>query len=91
MPRELTIEEMDRDANEGDRRQHDDMECECGAYEPREKTPFEKEIDAAAFNPRAFVEEVLAHQPLEAAFISYREPINVVCGICGAKHCGGHR
>lgn len=45
---------------------------------PAEKTPFEREIDAvSSFDPAAVL------QPLP----SYREPLNVVCGCCGRKHC----
>jgi hypothetical protein len=57
---------------------------------PRQPTPFELAIgEVSKFKPA----DVLAPEDLErvrGGAVSYREPIDMVCEVCSAKHCHGH-
>lgn len=48
---------------------------------PATPTPFERAIaEAESFDYASLFKPV-----------SYREPLDMVCGECGRKHCHGHR
>jgi hypothetical protein len=70
-----TLEDLERDATAADFA-YDDREDE-----PREPTRFEKEIDEV---------EHFDFRSLVSTPTLYREPLDVVCDICHAKHCHGH-